>query len=167
MTAGSQIAFLDMEASGLGASSWPIEAGWVFPGWPVRSVLIKPSPRWPLEAWQKQAERLHGITLQQLLGEGLPVLEIALMLNAALGSAQVYSDAPDYDGYWLYRLFEAAGVKANFQLLDFADLIAGITDLKPSRLIAEADRTFPHIHRAAADVLHMAEIYRLAVASPR
>ncbi|MGV6801031.1 MAG: hypothetical protein ACWA5L_03830 [bacterium] len=162
MTHGQQIAFIDLEASGLGPKSWPIEIGWGFVDWPVRSVLIKPAPTWTLDAWEKAAERLHRISMPTLLQEGQPILETAMMLNAALGNAIVYSDAPNYDGFWLYRLYEAAGITANFTLNDFAQLIESLTDHPPAQLVSEAAKSCPHTHRAGQDVQHMIEIYRLA-----
>lgn len=162
MRLGRQIAFIDLEACGLGPKSWPIEVGWVFDNWPVRSTLIRPADNWPLEAWEKTAEALHGIALSDVISKGMPVLETALMLNAAFANVDVYSDSPDYDGFWLYRLFEAAGVAANFTLLDFAGLIERMTDRAPADLVAAASQTHPHTHRADSDVRHMVEIYRLA-----
>ena len=104
------IAFVDVEASGLGPYSWPIEVGWAFHGEAPRSVLIRPAEGWPMQAWEKSAESLHRIAPDQLLAEGRDALDVALGLNAALGRATVYSDAPDYDSFWLFRLYTAAGV---------------------------------------------------------
>jgi len=160
---GRQIAFIDLEASGLGSKSWPIEIGWAFSDWPVRSMLIKPADTWSLTAWEKSAEELHRITPDKLIREGTPVLEAALVLNAAFASAHVYSDAPDYDGYWLYRLYEAAGVRANFKLFDFAELIKPLAKSTPIELVGRAQELEPHTHRAAQDVRHLQTIYRLAL----
>lgn len=161
---GKQIAFLDLEASGLGAKSWPIEVGWAFVGWSARSLLIKPSDDWPLVAWEKSAEEIHHISMDMLLRDGLPPLEVALVLNAALADADVYSDAPDYDGFWLYRLFEAAGVRANFKLFDLNDLLSPLVTSSPRELVAQATEREPHTHRAAQDVRHMQVLYELALA---
>ena len=128
---GRQIAFIDLEASGLGPKSWPIEVGWCVQDWPVRSVLIKPDPSWSLEAWEKSAEELHQISPEVLIKDGTPPLEVALILNAAFANADVYSDAPSFDGFWLYRLYEAAGVRANFKLHNLAELISGLTSRSP------------------------------------
>jgi hypothetical protein len=159
---GRQIAFIDLEASGLGPKSWPIEIGWGFVGWPVRSMLIKPSENWSLEAWEKSAEDLHGISPDILIREGTPPLEAALVLNAAFNNADVYSDAPDYDGFWLYRLYEAAGVRANFKLLDLSSLLEPLATSSPAELVAKAQAKEPHTHRAGQDVRHMQVLYQLA-----
>lgn len=160
---GRQICFLDLEASGLGPKSWPIEVGWAFVGWSARSMLIKPTDDWPLTAWEKTAEDLHKISVDELLTNGLPPLEVALVLNAALGEADVYSDAPDYDGFWLYRLYEAAGVRANFKLNDLNDLMSPLVKSSPKDLVRRASEREPHTHRAAQDVRHMQVLYELAL----
>jgi len=76
--------------------------------------------------------------------------------------AVVYSDAPDWDGFWLYRLFAAAGVKQGFSLVNFADLFDGLGAAELQALLARASRTSPHRHRAREDVLHMRRVYELA-----
>ena len=158
-----QIAFIDLEASGLGPKSWPIEIGWGFVNWPVRDLLIKPADDWSLTAWEKSAEDLHGISIDELLIKGTPVLEAALILNAAFANAEVYSDAPDYDGFWLYRLFEAAGVRANFKLHDLAALLEPLASSSPAELVKKAEQRQPHTHRAGQDVRHMQALYELAL----
>ncbi len=161
-----QIAFIDLEASGLGPQSWPIEIGWGFLGWSPRAMLIKPADNWKMAAWEKSAEELHHISIDELLRGGKPPLEAALILNAALGGSDVYSDAPDYDGFWLYRLYEAAGVKANFKLLDIASLLEPL-NVDPPSLVKRAEAIEPHTHRADQDVRHMMVLYQLAVSDAK
>ncbi len=158
-----QIAFIDLEASGLGPKSWPIEVGWGFHSWPARSMLIKPATGWSLEAWEKSAEELHKLSPDQLIKDGKPPLEVALVLNAAFANADVYSDAPSFDGFWLYRLYEAAGVRANFKLLNLAGLINNVAKSSPEELISRASEKEPHTHRAEQDVRHMQTLYTLAL----
>ena len=162
-----QIAFIDLEASGLGPKSWPIEVGWGFHGWPARSLLIKPHAAWSLEAWEKTAEELHRISPDRLIRDGTPVLEIALVLNAAFANANVYSDSPSFDGFWLYRLYEAAGVRSNFRLHNIAELISELTDLAPEEMTRRASIQEPHTHRAEQDVRHMQVLYQLALEENR
>lgn len=156
-------AFLDLEASGLGPGTWPIEAGWAIGAGAAASFLIKPHDAWSLAGWDKAAEALHGLTIERLGAEGLTVKEACRRLNAALAGRTVYSDAPDHDGWWLYRLYDAAGMRQSFTLAYLGDLI---DPLVPSgaiaALMAEAEERAPHLHRAAPDVKHMQELYRLA-----
>lgn len=156
------IAFIDVEASGLGPNSWPIEVGWTFDTGEPRSMLIKPCDKWSMTAWEKSAEKLHGISPTVLVTDGREPIEAALVLNAALGNAEVYSDAPDYDSYWLFRLYDAAGVRPNYRLHDLGDLLRPIWPGEPADLVAEASKEAPHIHRAADDARHLQEMYRIA-----
>ncbi|WP_051881341.1 hypothetical protein [Parvularcula oceani] len=160
---GLGVAFIDVEASGLGPYSWPIEVGWGFHGYQPRSVLIRPVDNWSMLAWEKSAESLHRIDPGQLLTEGRSVLDVALGLNAALGQATVYSDAPDYDSFWLFRLYDAAGVKPNYRLNDIGDLLGPIWDDEPSALVGRASAVAPHTHRAADDVRHLQTMYEIAL----
>lgn len=161
-TARSGIAFIDVEASGLGPNSWPIEVGWVFETGDPRSMLIKPSDNWSMTAWEKTAEKLHGIGPTRLVTEGREPIEAALVLNAALANAEVYSDAPDYDSFWLFRLYDAAGVRPNYKLHDLGDLLRPIWQGEPSDLVNAASKQAPHVHRAAEDARHLQEMYRIA-----
>ncbi|ADM10020.1 hypothetical protein PB2503_09839 [Parvularcula bermudensis HTCC2503] len=156
------IAFIDIEASGLGPHSWPIEVGWVFETGDAHALLVKPADQWSMKAWEKSAEALHRITPNRLITEGRDPLETALILNAAIGSATVYSDAPDYDSFWLFRLYDAAGIKPNYILNDIGDLLRPIWPREPKELVALASDEKPHAHRAAADVLHLQAMYRIA-----
>ncbi|MEM8771944.1 MAG: hypothetical protein AAGD92_09885 [Pseudomonadota bacterium] len=155
------IAFLDLEASGLGAGSWPIEVGWCFEQGAPETLLIAPDASWSDAAWDPQAEALHGLTLEKLRAKGASPEAVCKRINAAIGDALVYSDAPDWDGFWLYRLFGSAKVRQRFNLLDFSDLLTACPADQINAARAKADALAPHQHRAAADVRHMRMIYRL------
>ncbi len=156
-----KIAFIDLEASGLGPASWPIEVGWCFERGKPQAHLIRPAEDWKAEAWDKGAEALHGIPIDKLRKSGRTPEDVCEGLNRALAGVSVYSDAPDWDGFWLYRLYKAAGVKQVFALNDFGAIFAGAAPADKEAAIAEAARTTPHRHRACEDVLHMREVYRL------
>ncbi len=157
------IAFIDLEASGLGARSWPIEVGWCRPDGAPQSFLIKPAPHWEMDAWDEKAEALHGVTPAVLDQRGDMPKAICAALNAALTGLTVYSDAPDWDGFWLYRLFEAGGVKQAFVLSEFSEILCNIAPAALGGLVAQASKIAPHRHRTNDDVLHMKALYELAV----
>ncbi len=161
----NKIAFLDLEASGLGAASWPIEVGWCFEGGEPETMLIRPADDWSQDAWDKNAEALHGLTFDSLRASGLPIGEVCNRLNQALEGVAVYSDAPDWDGFWLYRLFAAARVRQRFSLSDFGDLFSGLTPETIAAAVGKAKIAAPHRHRAREDVLHMKTIFNLATAN--
>ncbi len=159
-----KIAFLDLEASGLGPASWPIEVGWCFDGDAPETMLICPAEEWPREAWDDHAASLHGLAHDALTESGLAVGAVCERLNQVLEGAAVYSDAPDWDGFWLYRLFAAAGARQRFSLCDFGELLSDLPPQAVAAAVAEAKILSPHRHRAREDVLHMKKIFDLATA---
>lgn len=158
-----RIAFIDLEASGLGARSWPVEAGWAFVDGQGGSILIQPHESWLESAWDAEAAALHGLSLERLRREGTPVREAACALNRALEGATVYSDAPDHDGAWLYRLFAAAGISQRFRIEDLADLLESLPEAGTRALYDKAGQISPRTHRAAPDARHLLAVYRLAM----
>lgn len=118
------ILFVDLEASSLLAGSFPIEVAWVDHDGLGESHLIRPADQWldpdaGTPGWSPESECVHGISLATLMSEGAPVEQVAA--RAALltrRDAAVCSDAPEHDGYWLGRLFEAAGIRRSACLLD-------------------------------------------------
>ncbi|WDI33215.1 hypothetical protein PUV54_08400 [Hyphococcus flavus] len=156
------IAFIDLEASGLGAKSWPIEAGWCFLSGNPQALLIKPHATWPLDQWDEAAFALHGVAYDDLLKAGVAIEEVCTALNEALAGKKVYSDAPDWDGFWFYRLFQAAGVRQEFVLRDFYDVFRNTPKEILKSIVEEANKNAPRAHRAVPDVLHMRALYELA-----
>ena len=73
---------LDIEASGFGAGSYPIEIGAVLRSGRSVSYLIRPEPEW--SHWSLEGEATHGIRREQLEREGLPVRYVAKALNELL-----------------------------------------------------------------------------------
>lgn len=157
-----RVAFIDLEASGLNAQSWPIEVGWCFPGVAPKAHLVRPSSNWIDAAWDPRAEALHGISRSELDAGGVQPAELCRLLNDELSLCTVYSDAPDWDGFWLYRLFGAAGRKQRFELRDFREAFDGVPDAAMDAHKRAAMQLAPHTHRAAPDVLHMRTLYELA-----
>lgn len=152
--------FIDLEASGLSASSWPIEIGWVSFEGAAKSILIKPHESWPLTAWDPSAEALHGISLDKLSQKGRTCPEVCELVNADLRGKTVYSDAPDWDSFWLMRAFRACEMKPSFIVADFLSLFpSGLTP----EAIAKAEAISPRAHRAAADAEHLRTLYNMAL----
>ena len=155
------ITFLDVEASGLlQPDSYPIEIGWADTLGNSDSFLIRPFDTWSY--WDRHAEALHGITRGQLLEEGIPVAEAARRLNEMLGVETVYCDALEYDGFWLSRLFEAAGVERSFTLADVHQL-HGVLGAERAALLRDIVREMPTPHRAREDAARYAEACREAL----
>ena len=156
------IAFIDLEASGLSPRSWPIEVGWCQINAVPQAILIRPCEGWSLDDWSPQAEALHGVSHDALLAGGAAAEEVCERLNIALGGKKVYSDAPDWDGFWLYRLFDAARIRQQFTLSELGLLFQSTPPEKMDAYRQEAEQKAPRKHRAIPDVLHMRTLYELA-----
>lgn len=113
---------LDVEASGFGLGSYPIEVGIVMPDGRSWCSLVKPEPDW--QHWDPSAAAIHNITRDQLERHGRPVLEIAVILNDWLGGMVVYSDAWAHDYAWLNRLYDAAERMPHFKLDNLRALLS-------------------------------------------
>ncbi len=106
--------FIDIEASGFGHDSYPIEIGVAFSDGSQYSSLIKPAPHW--QYWDPHAESIHGIDRQQLLRDGASASVVAKELNELLAGQTAYSDGWVVDKPWLDQLFRASSQDPKFWL---------------------------------------------------
>lgn len=152
------ITFLDIEASGLlQPDSYPIEIGWADTLGNSDSFLIRPMASW--SHWDRHAETLHGITRDQIVVEGMDVVQAAHHLNEVLGVETVYCDALEYDSFWLSRLFKAAEVDSSFTLADVYQL-HGLLGARHLAVLRDIVRAVPMPHRARADAERYAQACR-------
>jgi len=114
-------AILDVEASGFGRGSYPIEVGFVAPDGGLFCSLIKPLPEW--QHWDESAQALHGITRELLIQHGRAAEWVAAEINQRLAGQTVYCDAWAHDYPWLARLFDVAGMVPRFKLADLRSLL--------------------------------------------
>lgn len=105
---------LDIEASGFGRASYPIEVGYVLPDGRARCTLIRPPAHWT--HWDDAAEQVHHISRDTLLRHGRPAADVARMLNDDLAGHTVYCDGWGHDYPWLAALFDEAGLAPRFRL---------------------------------------------------
>jgi hypothetical protein len=154
-------AFLDIEASGLGDHSYPIEIGWAIPFGEEGGFLIRPATGW--NHWSAVAEEVfHRISRDTLLREGIHADHAVRRLEAALVRQEVYSEDPEQDGRWLGRLYRAAHEPCRVIVRDanvLFDAMRGGRDLSAIRQTVAAQ--FPHVHRAVPDARQLAEIWKL------
>jgi hypothetical protein len=141
---------LDIEASGFGRNSYPIEIGYVLPDGRARCTLIRPAPLWT--HWDPAAERVHHIARSTLLQYGRPAAEVVQMLNDDLLGLTVYCDGWAHDYAWLGALFEAAGQSPHFKLESVNRLLdePGLARLTGLQQQARATLGLSR-HRASAD----------------
>lgn len=103
------IPIIDVEASGLGPDSYPIEIA-VFDNQGLsESFLLNPETAEGWDHWDPIAEEsIHGISYEKLISEGEDVFLSIIKLNRILDGKTVYSDALESDLFWINRLFEQA-----------------------------------------------------------
>lgn len=141
---------LDIEASGFGRRSYPIEVGYVLPDGRARCTLIRPAVHW--NHWDPEAERVHHISRDTLLRHGRPTDQVARMLNDDLAGLTVYCDGWAHDYPWISALFDEAGMSPGFRLESVRKLLdehrlALLPDLQRQALQAMGVER----HRASAD----------------
>ena len=113
---------LDIEASGFGRGSYPIEIGFVLPDGTAYCTLIVPDEGWT--HWDGDAERVHGISRSLLQRHGRSAHEVAQELNQRLAGRTVYCDNWAHDYAWLARLFESAAISPTFKLRHLRELMS-------------------------------------------
>jgi len=113
---------LDIEASGFGRGSYPIEIGFVAGDGGLFCGLVCPEPDWV--HWDASAQALHGITRELLLKNGRSVGWMAAEINQRLAGQTVYCDGWGHDYAWLSRLYDAADLQPSFRLDDLRRLLS-------------------------------------------
>ncbi len=143
-------AVLDIEASGFGPRSYPIEVGYVMADGRSRCTLVRPPQHWT--HWDAEAERVHGISRELLDRHGREATEVARMLNADLAGQTVYCDGWAHDFPWLALLFDEAGLAPQFRLESVAHLLpeARLARLDAARRDAMVELGLAR-HRASND----------------
>ncbi|MGH1463603.1 MAG: hypothetical protein ACRBB6_16380 [Neptuniibacter sp.] len=105
---------IDLEASGFGPDSYPIEVGVAMEEGERYCCLICPDASWT--HWSEEAEDCHQIPRSNLILHGKPMELVAEMLNMLLEGKTVYSDAWSWDKIWLNRLFSKTRIPMAFRV---------------------------------------------------
>lgn len=141
---------IDIEASGFGPGSYPIEVGYVLPDGQPRCTLVRPAQDWT--HWDTGAQRLHGITRPLLLDHGRPPEAVARMLNEDLAGRAVYTDNWAHDYAWLALLYDCAALAPAFRLRHLHELLDDQQAARWDRACAAARRRLRvQRHRASND----------------
>ncbi len=158
--------FLDFEASGFGAGSYPIEVAWSLPTEEIECYLIHPAREWVHKGvWDIAAEHLHGISFASLEREGRDLVWVCERMNAQLSDQVVFCDGLVYDIFWLQRLFEAADDSPTFTLASLQEYCFDLgLGARQYEILSEKarKRAGGNAHRADADVHYLIELYRMA-----
>ena len=152
-------AIIDLEASGFGRGSYPIEVGIALADGSVHALLIKPADGW--DHWDEKAEAIHGITREYLQAHRKTPREVAIFLNDLCSGLTLYSDAWSFDSSWLGRLFDEAEIIQRFKLDTLTRLLSEDdmsvwSDTKD----AMVKQLGLEMHRAANDVMLLRETYK-------
>ena len=168
--------FMDLEATGFGPESYPIEVAWSDAQGEITRYLINPQsvPGW--DAWDDEAELVHGLERGRLVRNGWPADFVADRVAEALAGKRVYSDAPDYDERWLGRLFTAVGQPLPFRFEHVDELLLGCMrrpDEPIWQVVARIDALKTRVaalssgkHSAGYDVGYLVQLWRLANGHP-
>jgi len=150
---------IDVEASGFGGMSYPIEVGVALDGRNNFCSLILPAPDWT--HWDTSAEKIHHIARDVLVTYGQPLQKVARELNRLLAGKTVYSDGWVVDKPWLSTLFYAAGEDMNFQVSALEMILSepqmAIWHRTKDKVIEEMNLTR---HRASYDAWLIQETYK-------
>ena len=144
------VGILDIEASGFGRNSYPIEVGYVLADGTSFCTLIRPEPNWT--HWDEQAEQTHHISRTIAEQHGQDVTSVAKQLNFKLAGKTLYSDGWANDYSWLGKLFDAANLSPHFKL---DNLRALLSEREAERWHAVKHEVAQEVqidrHRASAD----------------
>jgi hypothetical protein len=150
---------IDVEASGFGRGSYPIEVGFVLPDGTAVCTLVRPPAHWT--QWDESAAKLHGLTRATLARYGRSPVEVASLLNRLLSGATVYCDGWAHDYPWIAALFDEADMVPSFRLCHVQELLAEADIARWDQACADARAALPaERHRASND----ARVIQTAVA---
>lgn len=156
---------IDIEASGFGRGSYPIEVGLVMADGSRHCFLIAPARDWT--HWDEEAEKIHGISRDLLSRNGRPLEDVAWRLNELLRGKTAYSDAWSFDMSWLGKLFDAANMPQAFR-------VGAFTELMDEEQLNRWDRVKREVienmglrrHRASGDARILQETWRRLIRQP-
>lgn len=161
--------FLDIEASGLGSDSYPVEVGWGDTETnAVEAHLINPVevPEWdaPMDP---VARDMHGLTRDFLRSHGEAPTAVAARMNEALRGRTAYASSA-FDFMWMGALFPDGGRAFELALTNvlWSQLLAGPeAGERVERAEAEAWKRLWWAgwrpHRVETDVRHLMEMHRI------
>jgi len=158
---------VDIEASGFGSLSYPIEVGIVKASGERYCTLIIPHESWT--HWCDKAESVHGISRRVLFAHGKPVEQVCNELNEFVGDSTLYCDAWSHDSRWMNKLYAEARINCTFRVSPIESIV---TEEQLSywddTKIKVVENMRVNRHRASADALIIQETFmesrRLSVA---
>lgn len=150
---------IDVEASGFGATSYPIEVGFALEDGSRHCTLIQPAEGW--DFWDDGAEAVHHISRETLTKYGTSPQQVADELNRQLSGKRVFTDGWVVDKPWLNKLFYTARRSMMFEVSPL-ELILREPQMDEWHCVKEqiVDELQLDRHRASNDALIIQETYR-------
>lgn len=150
---------IDIEASGFGRRSYPIEVGLAMPDGKSHCFIISPADHWTF--WDEKAEAVHGITRELLMEHGREPIDVGKDLNQLLAGQRVYSDAWCHDISWLGKLFDLIQVPQLFRLDSLRTLMSEeqVAQWHPTKDAVIEELNLDR-HRASWDALIIQETFK-------
>ena len=149
---------VDIEASGFGPKSYPIEVGIALSNGTRFCRLIKPEPNW--QSWSAEAEALHGISRETIEQRGVSAIQVANELNDLLDGKIIYSDGWVVDEPWLITLFSCVGITRKFVMYDIMTIMSEsgleLWHRAKEEILSSHDQAR---HRASFDAMVVQETY--------
>lgn len=149
---------IDIEASGFGSHSYPIEVGVALGSGEKYCSLVLPPIDWV--HWDENAVAVHGISRSILETYGNPIEEIAHKLNELLRDDVAYSDGWEVDNPWLWKLFYNAGIPKLFRFSTLEMILSQGQMAQWHEVKEEVIDTLDYVrHRASQDAVIIQETY--------
>lgn len=150
---------IDVEASGFGGFSYPIEVGVVLEDGKKFCSLIAPYPEWT--HWDEEAEKIHRVSRNTLKKNGKCIREVTETLNEFLCGKTVYTDAWVVDKPWLITLFHASGMSMNFETSPLEMILSeGQMEIWHETKDKVINKLGLNRHRASNDALIIQETFK-------
>jgi len=105
---------IDVESSGTGPGSYPVEIGLAMPDGKTHCFLIKPASQWL--HWDKRNEQVHHISQATLVAAGKDVGTVALALNSILKGEVAFCEKWGMAITWMSLLYYTARVPQMFTI---------------------------------------------------
>jgi len=168
--------FLDIEASSLNDSSYPIEIAWSYPLGDIESHLINPYFIDNWTDWSFKSQQIHNISRKQLREEGIsPRAMCTHMIKSISPGEIIYADGGIFDENWINVVF-LEGLDAGVPpfTVKHSDTVM-ITLLEQIEndpikrwklygdLKVEARKMVDGQHRAKVDVEYLIELWKLCL----
>ncbi len=149
---------IDVESSGLGPESYPIEIGVALSSGEQYCSLILPAPSW--DTWDRHSELIHGISLEEVMTSGKPIGDVTRELNRLLENRTVYTDGWVVDQRWISQLYYEASIPKQFTVSSLESILSegqmNIWHESKNHVMRELGLKR---HRASADALIIQETY--------